>query len=98
MSRYEYKLPRKKQPIFSCFKGIAGIFLPKIRVVDLDASSEPVMFVGNHANKMGPFMYESFFAVLSRQVGRARDAWRLQAALFVFAQRAVHPKERRWQG
>lgn len=60
MSRYEYKLPRKKQPIFACFKGVVGLFLPKIKVVDLDVSSEPVMFVGNHANKMGPFMYESF--------------------------------------
>lgn len=59
--KYEYNLPKKKQPVFGCFKGLVKVFMKKVKVVDLSESNgETCLFVGNHANKMGPFIYECF--------------------------------------
>ncbi|MCI5837706.1 MAG: hypothetical protein MRZ91_00655 [Christensenellaceae bacterium] len=58
---YEYNLPKKKQPVFACFKGVVRVFLKKVKVVVLGGPiKEPTLFLANHANKMGPFVYETF--------------------------------------
>lgn len=64
MRPIEYDLPRKKQPIFACFKGILRPFRRKPRVVFLGGESEGAcLYLANHANKMGPMTYEMFFPV-----------------------------------
>lgn len=58
----EYRLPKKRQPIFSVFKGVSRIFMRKRRIVSLaDLPEGRCLYVANHANKMGPFVYDVFF-------------------------------------
>lgn len=69
-SKYEYSLPKKKQPVFSCVKGVIKLFVKKVKVVVLGGEiKEPTLFLANHANKMGPVIYELFFPVYTVKWG-----------------------------
>ncbi len=62
MKSIEYQLPKHRQPIFACFKGFMRIFIRKVRVVCLGKAPEDrCLYLANHANKMGPFIYDMFF-------------------------------------
>ena len=60
--RIEYEPPKKRQPVFACFKGLLRIFIRKVRVVTIGGElTEPCLYLANHANKMGPMIYSMFF-------------------------------------
>lgn len=62
--RIEYELPRRRQPIYACFKGILRLFRRRVRTVALGgAPQERCLYLANHANKMGPMIYDMFFPV-----------------------------------
>lgn len=58
----EYQPPKKRQPVFACFKGLLRIFIRKVRVVSVGGEpDEHCLYLANHANKMGPMIYNMFF-------------------------------------
>ena len=58
----EYQPPKKRQPVFACFKGLLRIFIRKVRVVTVGGEpDEHCLYLANHANKMGPMIYNMFF-------------------------------------
>lgn len=58
----EYQPPKKRQPVFACFKGLLRIFIRKVRVVSVGGEpGEHCLYLANHANKMGPMIYNMFF-------------------------------------
>ena len=60
----EYEPPRRKQPIFACFCGIVKLFRRKVRVVvEGEELKDGCIYIGNHANKMGPMIYTLYFPV-----------------------------------
>ena len=60
----EYQPPKHRQPFFGFIKGILKIFMRKRRVVVLgDKLQNKCIYLGNHANKMGPVSYEVYFPV-----------------------------------
>lgn len=60
----EYRPPKRKQPFYKFVKGIMRIFMKKKRVVVLGAPLEDkCLYLGNHANKMGPVSYDVFFPI-----------------------------------
>lgn len=63
--KIEYSPPRRRQPFFACFCGIVKLFTRKVRVVVAEggALKEGCIYVGNHANKMGPMIYSMYFPV-----------------------------------
>ena len=61
MRPIEYQLPRRRQPVFACFKGVLRLFIRKVRVVTTEPLPTPCLYLANHANKMGPMIYEMFF-------------------------------------
>ncbi len=81
--RIEYEPPRKKQPVYACFKALLRIFVRKVRTVTLGGElSEPCLYLANHANKMGPMIYSMFFPVYhvnwgaSQMLGNYRERYR----------------------
>lgn len=68
----EYRLPRRKQPFNAVVKGITRLFHKKIRTVSVDGKlDEKCLYLINHANKYGPFLYEMFFPVYNVKWGAA---------------------------
>lgn len=62
--RIEYEPPRRRQPIFACFKAVLKLFIRKVRVVVLGGKlTERCLYIANHANKMGPMIYNMYFPV-----------------------------------
>ncbi len=60
--RIEYQPPKKRQPVFACFKALLRIFIRKVRVVTVGGDlKSPCLYLANHANKMGPMIYSMFF-------------------------------------
>lgn len=61
----EYQPPKKRQPVFACFKGLLRIFIRKVRVVSVGGEpDEHCLYLANHANKM-----QYVFQALPRKVG-----------------------------
>ena len=89
--KIEYDPPRKKQPVFACFKALIRPFVKKPRVVCLGGEpQEKCLYIANHANKMGPMMYSIFFGVYhvkwgaSSMFGTYRERFRyLRDVLYV---------------
>lgn len=68
--KIEYQLPRRKQPFFTCVKGFLRIIYRKINTVVLgEPLQDKCVYLANHANKMGPVMYEMFFPVYTVKWG-----------------------------
>ena len=64
MKPIEYQLPKHKQPVFTCCKGVMRLFIRKKRVVVLGGELQnKCLYLANHANKMGPVNYDMFFPV-----------------------------------
>ncbi len=62
MKSIEYRLPKRRQAIFACVKGLFRIFIRKVRVVNLgEKLQDKCVYLSNHANKTGPLIYEMFF-------------------------------------
>ena len=62
--KIEYQPPKRRQPVFALFKGLLRIFIRKVRVVSLGGEpQEDCLYLANHANKMGPMIYNMFFNV-----------------------------------
>lgn len=82
MRPIEYQLPRKKQPVFSFVKKILKLFKRKVRVINLgEELNENCLFLANHANKMGPLIYELYLPVYCvkwgahEMLGTYRQRW-----------------------
>ena len=57
----DYKVPKRKQPIFSVVKKIFRLFI-KVKVeTHCDSIPEKAIVVSNHSAKMGPFVLELFY-------------------------------------
>ena len=68
--KIEYQLPRHKQPFFRFVKGILKIIYRKIHTVVLgEPLQDKCVYLANHANKMGPVMYELYFPVYTVKWG-----------------------------
>lgn len=66
----EYQLPKHGQPFFGFIKGICRIFMRKVRVVNLGGELQnKCLYLANHANKMGPFVYETYFPLYAVKWG-----------------------------
>ena len=66
----EYQLPKHRQPVFKCFKGVLRIFKRKVNTVVLgEPLQDKCVYLANHANKMGPVMYDMFFPVYAVKWG-----------------------------
>ncbi len=62
--KIEYSPPRRRQPVFACFKAVVKLFTRKVRVVVPDGKlEENCIYVANHSNKMGPMIYSMYFPV-----------------------------------
>lgn len=61
--RIEYEPPKKRQPVFACFKALIRVFyIHKVRFVALGGElEEPCLYLANHANKIGPMVYSMYF-------------------------------------
>lgn len=60
----EYNPPKRKQPFYRFVKGIMKLFMKKKRVVVLgEELGDRCLYLGNHANKMGPVGYDVFLPV-----------------------------------
>ena len=61
----EFQLPRRRQPLFACFKGVLRLFIRKVRVIFLEPElrKKTCLYLANHANKTGPLIYEMFLPV-----------------------------------
>ncbi len=56
----KFKL-KKRQPFFTCFKGIIKLFLKKPKVINLnDKIEEKSILIANHCNIRGPWLYELY--------------------------------------
>ena len=70
MKPIEYQLPKHKQPVFAIVKGFLRIFIRKVRVVNLgEPLQNQCVYLSNHANKMGPVIYDMFFPVYNVKWG-----------------------------
>ena len=66
----EYQLPKHRQPFFGFVKGILRIFMKKKRVVVLgDKLQDKCIYLANHANKMGPVNYDTYYPVYAVKWG-----------------------------
>ncbi len=60
----EYSPPKRKQPFYRFIKRIMKFFMHKKRVVAIGGEvQDNCLYLGNHANKMGPVIYDIFFSV-----------------------------------
>ena len=70
MNKVEYQIERKRQPIFNLFKNIVKVFSKKVEVVVLgEKLQDKCVYVCNHANKMGPFIFETYLPVYCAKWG-----------------------------
>lgn len=55
---------KKRQPFFTCFKGLVKLFLKKPKVINLnDKIEEKSILIANHCNIRGPWLYELYLPV-----------------------------------
>ncbi len=60
----EYNGKKKRQPIFKFFTSIVRIFTGKKKVVYLgEKPDEHALYLANHANKIGPLIYEMYLPI-----------------------------------
>lgn len=70
MTKIEYQLPKHRQPVFGFVKVFLKIFIRKKRVVVLgEKLQDKCIYLANHANKMGPVMYDMYFPVYAVKWG-----------------------------
>ena len=70
MKTIEYSLPKRRQRVFACVKSFLRIFIRKVRIVNLgEKLQDKCVYLCNHANKIGPLIYEMFFPVYSVKWG-----------------------------
>lgn len=89
--KIEYNGKRKKQPIFSIFKGVFKIFKGKVRVYYVgDKIKDGELLVANHANKSGPLIYESYLPLYHakwgahQMLGSYKERWKyLRNVLYI---------------
>lgn len=90
--RIEYEPPRKRQPIFACFKALIRVFyIHKVRFVAVGGGlKEPCMYLANHANKLGPMVYSMYFPQYhvnwgaSQMLGKYKERYRyLRDVLYI---------------
>lgn len=62
MSKKEFKVPSRKQPVFTPIKGILRLFYKKPEIVNLAGDlSEKAIILMNHSGKSGPMSFELYY-------------------------------------
>lgn len=66
----KFKVPKRKQPIYSCFKPIFRLFLKKPRIINLAGDlAEKSIVVANHSAKSGPPSLDFYYPVATCKWG-----------------------------
>lgn len=69
-NKKEFKVPNRKQPIFTIVKVLFKIFLRKPKIINLgDELQNRSIIVSNHSAKMGPLLLDFFFPLFCAKWG-----------------------------